>query len=326
MKKIFLFLIVIAILSSAILIGGKAADKPEAVRIGISKLMAHPALDSIEKGIIDYLAENGIDAEIETQNANGDISTAVSIAQLFDTEKKDLVVGIATPTAQALANTFEDIPVVFATVTDPESAGLSGLDNVAGTSDMVPVEEHLNIIEEVTGTKRIGMIYTSGEANGITLMEAMKAACDKRGVELITASVSNSSEVKMAAESIIDRVDAVYIATDNNVISAISAVDAVCSDAGVPLLAGDPSGIDGLDCMIAWGFNYYSIGVEVGKLIEQIVNGTNPGTLGTVFLTDPADFELWFNLDTAAELGFTIPDEYLETAAVIIENGVKTER
>ena len=227
MKKIFLFLIVIAILSSAILIGGKAADKPEAVRIGISKLMAHPALDSIEKGIIDYLAENGIDAEIETQNANGDISTAVSIAQLFDTEKKDLVVGIATPTAQALANTFEDIPVVFATVTDPESAGLSGLDNVAGTSDMVPVEEHLNIIEDVTGAKRIGMIYTSGEANGITLMEAMKAACDKRGVELITASVSNSSEVKMAAESIIDRVDAVYEATDNTVISAIAAVSEV---------------------------------------------------------------------------------------------------
>ena len=106
MKKIFLFLIVIAILSSAILIGGKAADKPEAVRIGISKLMAHPALDSIEKGVIDYLAENGLDADIETQNANGDISTAVSITQVFDTEKQDLVRGIAKHISNELAKTF----------------------------------------------------------------------------------------------------------------------------------------------------------------------------------------------------------------------------
>lgn len=317
MKKIFLFLIVIAILSSAILIGGKAADKPEAVRIGISKLMAHPALDSIEKGIIDYLAENGIDAEIETQNANGDISTAVSIAQLFDTEKKDLVVGIATPTAQALANTFEDIPVVFATVTDPESTGLSGLDNVAGTSDMVPVEEHLNIIEDVTGAKRIGMIYTSGEANGITLMEAMKAACDKRGVELITASVSNSSEVKMAAESIIDRVDAVYEATDNTVISAIAAVSEVCMENNVPLFSADVTSSFDADVLIAGGFDYYASGLLTGEVVKRMLSGEKAEDIGTLYLED---LEILVNLDVAEILGIQIPDDIMERARYVIKD------
>ena len=158
-------------------------------------------------------------------------------------------------------------------------------------------------------------------------MEQAQAACDELGLELVPVAVSNSSEVRTALQSIIDRVDAVYIATDNNVISAIAAIDDVCNNAGVPLLAADPSGIDGLECMIAWGFNYHSIGVATGRLIEDIVvNGANPGEEGTVFLTDPADFELWFNLDTAAKLGYTIPQEYLDTAAVIIENGVKTER
>lgn len=322
MKRIIISIVIFVMISSALLIGKNIQSKPEAVKIGISKLMAHPALDSIEKGIKDYLLENGIDADVETQNANGDISTAVSIAQLFDTEKKDLVVGIATPTAQALANTFEDIPVVFATVTDPESAGLSGLENVAGTSDMVPVEEHLKIIEEVTGAERIGMIYTSGEANGITLMEAMKEACEKNGVELITASVSNSSEVKMAAESIIDRVDAMYEATDNTVISAIAAVSEVCMDNSVPLFSADVTSSFDTDVLIAGGFDYYASGRLTGEVIERMLNGEEAKDIGTLYLED---LEILVNLDVATRLGIQIPDDIMQRARYVIENGETNE-
>lgn len=322
MKRIIISIVIFVMISSALLIGKNIQSKPEAVKIGISKLMAHPALDSIEKGIKDYLLENGIDADVETQNANGDISTAVSIAQLFDTEKKDLVVGIATPTAQALANTFEDIPVVFATVTDPESAGLSGLENVAGTSDMVPVEEHLKIIEEVTGAERIGMIYTSGEANGITLMEAMKEACEKNGVELITASVSNSSEVKMAAESIIDRVDAMYEATDNTVISAIAAVSEVCMDNSVPLFSADVTSSFDTDVLIAGGFDYYASGKLTGEVIRRMLNGEEAKNIGTLYLED---LEILVNLDVATRLGIQIPDDIMQRARYVIENGETNE-
>ena len=321
MKRI-ISIVIFVMISSALLIGKNIQSKPEAVKIGISKLMAHPALDSIEKGIKDYLLENGIDADVETQNANGDISTAVSIAQLFNTEKKDLVVGIATPTAQALANTFEDIPVVFATVTDPESAGLSGLENVAGTSDMVPVEEHLKIIEEVTGAERIGMIYTSGEANGITLMEAMKEACEKNGVELITASVSNSSEVKMAAESIIDRVDAMYEATDNTVISAIAAVSEVCMDNSVPLFSADVTSSFDTDVLIAGGFDYYASGKLTGEVIRRMLNGEEAKDIGTLYLED---LEILVNLDVATRLGIQIPDDIIQRARYVIENGETNE-
>ena len=332
-KYIALFLVLIAAFGLAA--GGSseaAAADDGTILIGVSKLLSHAALDAVETGLQDYLATTDLNVRYDFQNANGDISTAASIAQQFDSENCDIVLGIGTASAQALANVFTDIPVLFAAVTDPADAGLvetyegSEDTNVCGVSDMNPVTEQIRLLSDITGAKVIGNVYSSGEQNGVVLMEQAKAACDELGLEFVPVAVSNSSEVRMATQSIIDRVDAVYIATDNNVISAIASVDDVCSSAGVPLLAGDPSGIDGLDCMIAWGFNYHSIGVEVGKLIEKIVNGANPGTLGTVFLTDPADFELWFNLDTAAELGMTIPQEYLDTAAVIIENGVKTER
>ena len=332
-KYIALFLMLIAAFSLAASGSGEAAQDDGSVLIGVSKLLSHAALDAVEVGMQDYLATTDIPVRYDFQNANGDISTAASIAQQFDSEKCDVVLGIGTASAQALANVFTDIPVLFAAVTDPVDAGLVATNegtpgtNVCGVSDMNPVEEQIALLHEITGATRIGNVYSSGEQNGVVLMEQAKAACDKLGLELVTAAVSNSSEVRMALQSIIDRVDAVYIATDNNVISAIATIDDVCNQAGIPLMSADPSGIDGLDCMIAWGFNYYSIGTAAGKLIEDIVvNGADPGAQGTVFLTDPADFELWFNLDTAAKLGYTIPQEYLDTAAVIIENGVKTER
>ncbi len=318
MKKILAVIIAVAAIAAAALSAQGAVERmpsEETVRIGISKLMVHPALDSIEEGIKDYLTEHGINAEFETQTANGEVSTAISIAQLFDTEGKDLVIGIATPTAQALANVFQDTPVVYATVTDPESAGLSDLPNVCGTSDMVPVAAQLDLIEEVTGAERIGMIYTSSEANGITLMEAMQDACDEKGVELVTASVSNSAEVRMAVQSIIDRVDAVYVSTDNTVISAIAAVSDVCMDSGVPLFSADTTSSFGTDVLLAGGFDYYQSGRLTGEVVKRVLNGENPAEIGTLYLED---LEIYVNTDAAAALGITIPEDIMERAAYVI--------
>lgn len=322
MKKfIVLALVVIAAALTAVFAQG-SPEFDGRLQVGISKLMVHPALDSIEQGIKDYLADNNIDAVYETQTANGEISTAASIAQLFQTEGKDIVVGIATPTAQALANVFTDTPVVFATVTDPESAGLTGLPNVCGTSDMVPVKEQLRLIEEVTGAKTLGMVYTSSEANGITLMEAMKAACEEAGVELVTASVSNSSEVMMAAQSIIDRVDAMYVSTDNTVISAISALSEVCSDNNVPLFSADTTSSFGTEVLLAGGFDYYQSGRLTGEVIKRILDGEKPEDIGTLYLEN---LEIYVNLDTADKLGIEIPADILESASYVIKDGAEIE-
>lgn len=314
MKKLMIILSIIALAMMPIAAQGNT--ETGSIRIGISKLLAHPALDAIESGIKDYLADAGIDAVFDTQNANGEISTAASIAKLFRDEGCDIVVGIATPTAQALANTFEEIPVVFASVTDVPAAGLEGIDNVCGVSDAVPLEEHFRMIERLTDAKRIGMVYTSGEANGISLMEGMKAICEENGVELISAAVANSAEVKMAAQSITDRIDAMYVATDNTVVSAISALSDACTEAQVPLFSADTTSAFGTNVLVAGGFDYYASGLLTGKLIQEIIEGKSPADIGTVFLED---LELYINMDTAEMFGITIPEDMIEKAAYIID-------
>ena len=321
MKKLIVFITISLIIAASftVLSANATPEKSdENLQIGISKLISHPALDAIEEGIKDYLNENGVVAAYETQTANGEISTASSIAQLFKTKGKDLVVGIATPTAQALANVFTDIPVVFATVTDPEAAGLMGIENVAGTSDMVPVKEQLNLIERITGAKSIGMVYTSAESNGITLMETMRKACEEKGIELVTASVSNSAEVMMAAQSIIDRVDAMYVSTDNTVISAIASLSEVCSSNNVPLFSSDTTSSFGTEVLMAGGFDYYQSGRLSGEIIKRVLDGEKPEDIGTVYLDK---LEIYINLDVAEKLGISIPDDILTDAVYIIENG-----
>ena len=318
MKKLFMVISIMLIALIPAFSQGAGEKDDGVLRIGISKLLAHPALDAIENGIKDYLAQNGVEAVFDTQNANGEISTASSIAQLFKDEGCDIVVGIATPTAQALANTFEDIPVVFASVTDVPAAGLDGIENVCGVSDAVPLEEHFSLIERLTGARRIGMVYTSGEANGIAMMEGMKAICERNGAEFVAASVSNSAEVKMAAESIVERIDAMYVATDNTVVSAISSLSDTCRDQGVPLFSADTTSAFGSDVLIAGGFDYYASGLLTGELIKRIIDGETPSEIGTVFLTD---LELYINMDTAERLGITVPTDMLESAAYIIKDG-----
>ncbi len=324
--KLLSIMLILSLATSSIFAqGSNEVTNSNVKKIGISKLLPHPALDAVEKGIQDYLATTDLEVEYNLQNANGDISTASSIAQQLKSDNCDLVVGIATPSAQSLANVFTDIPVVFSAVTDPKSASLEG-GNICGVSDANPVSAQIKLLVELTNAKTIGNVYASGEANGVVLMEMAKAACDELGVEFVSAAVSNTSEVKMAAQSIIGRVDAIYVATDNTVISAVASIDDVCRKANKPYLSSDPTSTGDLNCLVSWGFNYYNLGLETGKVIESCLKGKAPSEIGSVYLTKPSDFELWFNLDVAKELNITISDELLDSAAVIIKDGVKTSK
>ncbi|AEC02215.1 ABC transporter substrate-binding protein [Parasphaerochaeta coccoides] len=308
-----------------------AGKKAGVTKIGVSKLLAHPALDAAEQGMVDYLKQTGLSVSFDSQNANGEIATASSIAQKFKNDRADIVVGIATPSAQALANVFTDIPVVFTAVTDPVAAGLvasatAGGGNVTGVSDANPIKEQLELFKRLTGARTIGMIYSSGEANAIVQMEEAQIAASELGMAFVPVAIANSAEVKLAAQSIIDRIDAVYIATDNTVVSAIASVSDVCMKAGKPLFNADTTSSDGIDFFLSWGFNYYSLGVATGKLVERIINGENPGSIPTVFLSDPSEFELWVNLDVAGKLGLTVPQDILDAAKVIVQDGRKITR
>lgn len=324
MKRIIIALFVLLSMFSSFSEGVREDYAQNKVyKIGISKLLAHPALDAIEEGIKDYLDSTGYAFEYDVQNANGEVTAASQIAQVFKDEGTDLNIGIATPTAQALANVCVDTPLIYSSVTDPTAAGLvgKGMENIAGVSDMVPVAAHLSLIMQIVPElESLGMVYTSGEANGIVLMEAMKAAAEAEGVNLITASVANSSEVRMAAESIIDRVDAVYVATDNTVISAITALSDVCMAHRIPLFSADTTSSYGTDVLLAGGFDYYASGLLTGEIVERYLEGENLEDIGVVYL-DQESLEIYLNMDVASALGLTIPESIADSAAIVVSGG-----
>lgn len=320
-KKILSVLSVLTLSTVALFANGASEQSsPSAYKVGISKILPHPALDAVEQGIQDYLATTDLEIKYNFQNANGDISTAASIASQLKSEKVDVAVGIGTPTAQALANAIDDAPVVFSAVTDPKEAGLTG-ENYCGVSDITPVKSQIQLLAKISGAKVIGNIYTSGEANGVILNEMVKAACEELGLECVSSAVSNSSEVKMAAQSIIDRVDAIYIAPDNSVVSAFSGISDVCSKKNIPVMSADPTSSKGFDYLLSWGFNYYNIGIATGKVIEKCINGVDPSEIGTVVLQNASDFELWLNLDYAKQLNIEFSEELISEATVIVKNG-----
>lgn len=304
----------------------KSANSEKKVKIGIAKIVQHVALDSVEQGIVDYLKDNGIDAEYDLQNANGDVNTAAQIALKYKDENVDVAVGIATPVALALANSIKDIPVVFGTITDPLGAGLvttldHGEGNVTGMSDAIPTEQHIALFKEIAGIKTLGYIYTSSEANSVSSLELVKNACQKLGLNLVTQSITNSSEVKQAAETIVNRVDGIYLTTDNTVFSALSSLIQVFEKAKKPIFSGDVTGAMNGGCVIASGFNYYKAGRATGEMVLQILNGKKPSELPVRFMTEPEDFDLLFDLDSAKNCGIEIPKKYLDTASMIFENG-----
>jgi putative ABC transport system substrate-binding protein len=328
MKKIAVVLVCLLCAASLFAQGAQEEAGDQPVKIGVSKIITHPALDAVEQGLQDVLNEAGVNAVFDLQNANGDSSTVSSISQKFKTDRVDIAVGIATPTAQSLANTITDVPVIYTAVTDPVDAGLvdsyeRGLNNVTGVSDMTPVEAQIQMLKDITGMQKLGHVYSSSEANAVLIKETAEKAAEELGIEFIATAVANTSEVRSAAQALMNKVDALYVSTDNTVVSAMPSLVDVADQYGVPVLAADPtsSAAKGVNVLIAWGFDYYKIGRATGRLIKEVLDGADPADIGTVFMTDPSDIELWVNLDVADRLGITVPKDIVDNATVIIENG-----
>ena len=299
--------------------------------IGITKIVAHPALDAVEKGIQDELNSQGIKARYDLQNANNKPATAGQIAKKFKADRVDLAVGIATPSAQALANAFDETPVVFSAVTDPVGAGLvdsikKGGTNITGVSDMTPVAAQIKLLHRLKPIKVLGHVYSGGESNAVALAEKTEAACKELGIKFVPVTVTKSSEVKQAARSIIDRVDAIYVSTDNTVISALSALADVAAKAKKPVMSADPSSAEKHPVLAAWGFDYYQMGRETGRMIGEILSGKAPRKMPTRFMTAKRNTRLLLNLDVAKSLGITVPESLIADAAVTVRDGKVTKR
>lgn len=331
MKKIVYFI-------AAALIGLQAGactkqnNTPKgAVTIGIAKIVQHPALDTVEQGIQDGLAARNITAVYDFQNANGDISTAAQIAAKFKADNVSVAVGIATPTAQALANAIKDAPVVFTTVTDPVSAGLvttleHGEGNITGLSDAIPTAEHITMFKEIAGLRSLGYIYTSSEANSATALTLVEEGCLLNGIELVVQSINTSAEIRQAAQAVVNRVDGLYLTTDNTVFSGLQAIIEVFRAARKPVFSGDVTGALGGGILAASGFNYYKAGLATADIIADVLAGKSPDTIPVKFLTDPSETDFLLDLDAADNCGITIPAKFLSQANKIFQNGELTEK
>jgi putative ABC transport system substrate-binding protein len=323
-KGISLLFIAMAGLSSLGL--ASCAKKAQGPVIGVAKIVAHPALDAIEKGIIEVVSAEYPKATFDQQNANGEPATASQIAQKFKTEKVSVAVGIATPTAIAIQNVFtgSKTPVVYAAVTDPVSAKLvdsydKGGKNITGTSDLPPVEGQIDtLLALAPKVKRIGHVYNAGEANAVRTAELAKAYCDTKGIEFVVATVSNSAEVSQALTSLVGRVDGIYLSNDNTVFTAITTVADICLKNKLPLVTADPTSAETVPVLAAVGFNYYEMGKATGRIVVDILKGKKTEDIPTYFAKDPKEQSLVINKDVAKKLGLTVSDELLARASLVL--------
>ncbi len=312
-------------------LGSCAQETTESNVIGISKIVSHPALDAVEQGIQDELAELGYDFRYDLQNANGEMTSAASIANKFRSDRVRIAIGIATPTSQALVNSIEDFPVIYSAVTDPVDAGLvdsfdRGRGNVTGVSDLTPVREQIEFLMSLKDIQSLGHVYSSGEANAVRLARLAREAAEDLGIRFVEATVTNSAEVRSAAQSIAGQVDGFYVSTDNTVVSALSALVDVANGAGIPVMSADPSSAEEIGVIAAWGFDYYNMGRATGRLVARVLEGEKPEDIPTVFMTDPQDIDLLINKDVAASLGLRFSEDIIAMAGSIVENGVVSRR
>lgn len=298
-----------------------ASPAGEAYSIGITQITTHTALDSAREGFKKAFEDAGIQVKYDEQNAQGDQATATSIASKFASSDLDLVLAIATPSAQAAAQSITKVPVLFTAVTDPVSAQLvNSLEapgsNITGTTDMNPVADQISLVKEFAPkAKTLGVIYSSGEVNSEVQVELAKEAAAKDGLQIVESAVTNSAEVQQAAQDLASKVDAIYVPTDNTVVSALASVVQAAEDAKIPLIAGEANSV-AQGALATYGIDYSKLGYQTGEMAIRILKeGAEPASLP---VEAQKDYELTVNTTTLKALGLELPAS-LKDRAVTIE-------
>ncbi|MDI3326989.1 MAG: ABC transporter substrate-binding protein [Alicyclobacillaceae bacterium] len=303
--------------------GGAAGGGTSVKKIGIIQIVDHPALNEARDGFIQALADAGYKegekVVFDRQNAQNDQTTAKTIADKFVRDKVDLILAVSTSAAQAVYNTTKSIPIVITAVTNPVSAGLvQSMDkpgtNVTGTSDAMPIAEHFKLIQEVLpNAKRIGFLYNPGETNSSEQFKEAQGAAPQFGFTLVPGAVSGVNEVKTATAQLADKVDAIYVPTDNTVVSAIATVVQTAKEKKIPVF-GSEEGQVKQGALITKGIDYHKLGYQAGQIAVRILKGEDPKSIP---IETAREMNVVVNLKTAQELGIRIPDALLQKAKKI---------
>ncbi|GFN22060.1 MAG: ABC transporter substrate-binding protein [Thermoanaerobacteraceae bacterium] len=335
MKKRFSLVVFLVLLLSLTLAGcGSGGDDNRAseqgseekvVRLGIIQIREHPALDAARRGFLEAMKaggyEEGRNLEVDFQNAQGDQSTLQNIARKFAQDKKDLILAIATDSAMAMANETQDIPILITAVTDPVAAKLvKSLDkpgtNVTGTTDMNPIKEQLELLKQlVPAAERVGVIYNSSEVNSQVQVAIAKEEAGALGLTIVEAPVTSTTEVVQATQSLVGRVEAIYVPTDNTVVSAISGVLQVAEEHKIPVLAGESNTVEA-GALATIGIDYYKLGQQTGEMALRVLKGEKPQDMP---IERQRDLSIVVNAKAAEAFGVTIPEDLKAKADKIIE-------
>ncbi|MGB3366124.1 MAG: ABC transporter substrate-binding protein [Acidaminobacteraceae bacterium] len=245
-------------------------------KIGITQLVEHPSLDTIRSGAIQALVDagynDGENIEIEFLNAQGSMENTNTIANEFSNKEFDVVLGITTPSAQALFNKVKNTPIIYTAVTDPVSAGLVG-ENISGVSDMTPVKKQFDLlIELLPDTEIVGMIYNSSELNSEIQVEIAKEVSAEMGLELLVTSITNSNEVSLALDYILEEADVLYVQKDNTLASAFPIVVKKADAKNIPIIGAVTDFVDA-GALATDGPSEFEIGYESGKMLVSILEG-----------------------------------------------------
>ncbi len=291
------------------------------LKVGVTQIVEHPSLDAALEGFQKALEEQGLEVEYDVQIAQGDQNNNQSIANNFVGDKVDLIFANSTPSALSALNATKDIPIVFTSVTDPVGAGLVTAmdqpgDNITGTTDTHPdaIPNMVNFMNENFSGSTVGVIYNSGEQNSVAQIDLVKEALEGTDLKLAEATVSTSSEVKQAAESLIGKADMFYIITDNTVVSALESVIQVANDQDLPLFVGELDSVK-RGGFAAFGFDYGDIGYEAGAMAAQILKGEKKAS--ELPVQYPQNLKLLINQTAAKEMGIEIKDEWKELAELV---------
>ncbi len=292
-------------------------------RVAVSAIVEHPALDAARDGVRDELKDAGFEIgknlRFDYQSAQGNTGTAAQIARKFVGDRPDVIVAIATPSAQAVVAATKDVPVVFTAVTDPVAAKLvpgweaSGT-NVTGVSDMSPLARQIELMREIVpNLKRIGVVFNPGEANSVVIVEELKKLLPAAGLTLVEGAAPRTVDVPAATQSLVGKVDVIYAPTDNNVMSAFEGITKVSQQAKLPVVAADTSAVP-RGATAALGLSYYDLGRQTGKIVVRILNGEKPGAIPP---ERGASFETHVNPAAAKRQGVTLPESLLKNAKIV---------
>jgi len=320
LKRFLFYTILVAICISLFSCTGSKKE----INIGIISIIEHPALDAVRNGFKDFLTGKGykenINIKYDYRNAKGRLENADQIVAGFIGNKVNLILAIGTPVAKVAAEKTKNIPIMIAAITDPVSAGLvESMDkpggNVTGTSDMNPVRDQLELIKNILPiTKKVGILYNPGESNSVAIMKIAKQIAKDLSIDLVEATATSTSGVQAAVASLIGKVNAVYMPTDNTMAAAIDVIIDVCSKNKLPFFSSDEESVKQPGGAIASiSVNYYQLGRQTGMMAVEVLKGAKPATVAVEY---QKTFDLSINNITAAKLGITVPAEILKKAKV----------